>query len=54
MNETYMEACCSQVLSLGNNMLPSTEGLLYLKCLDKLRVLNLSGNPVCSDPEYRP
>ncbi|KAJ8576729.1 hypothetical protein ON010_g2482 [Phytophthora cinnamomi] len=35
-------------------MLPSTEGLLYLKCLEKLRVLNLSGNPVCSDPEYRP
>ncbi|KAG6577882.1 Leucine-rich repeat-containing protein 48 [Phytophthora cinnamomi] len=43
-----------QVLSIGNNMLPSTEGLLYLKCLEKLRVLNLSGNPVCSDPEYRP
>ncbi|KAG7396640.1 Dynein regulatory complex subunit 3 [Phytophthora boehmeriae] len=43
-----------QVLSIGNNQLPSTEGLLYLKCLEKLRVLNLSGNPVCSDPEYRP
>ncbi|KAE9301932.1 hypothetical protein PF008_g22613 [Phytophthora fragariae] len=43
-----------QVLSIGNNLLPSTEGLLYLKCLEKLRVLNLSGNPVCSDPEYRP
>ncbi|OWY99108.1 hypothetical protein PHMEG_00029953 [Phytophthora megakarya] len=43
-----------QVLSIGNNLLPSTEGLLYLKCLDKLRVLNLTGNPVCSDPEYRP
>ncbi|KAL4095037.1 hypothetical protein PRIC1_008415 [Phytophthora ramorum] len=43
-----------QVLSIGNNSLPSTEGLLYLKCLEKLRVLNLSGNPVCSDPEYRP
>ncbi|KAF1788795.1 Leucine-rich repeat domain, L domain-like [Phytophthora cactorum] len=28
--------------------------LLYLKCLEKLRVLNLTGNPVCSDPEYRP
>ncbi|KAG7382897.1 Dynein regulatory complex subunit 3 [Phytophthora pseudosyringae] len=43
-----------QVLSIGNNLLPSTEGLLYMKCLEKLRVLNLSGNPVCSDPEYRP
>ncbi|ETO60728.1 hypothetical protein F444_21119 [Phytophthora nicotianae P1976] len=43
-----------QVLSIGNNLLPSTEGLLYLKCLEKLRVLNLTGNPVCSDPEYRP
>lgn len=43
-----------QVLSIGNNLLPSTEGLLHLKCLGNLRVLNLSGNPVCSDPEYRP
>ncbi|OQS01302.1 hypothetical protein ACHHYP_01377 [Achlya hypogyna] len=42
-----------QVLSVGNNALASTEGLLYLKSLDKLRVLNLEGNPVCSDPEYR-
>ncbi|KAL7679824.1 putative leucine-rich repeat domain superfamily [Plasmopara halstedii] len=41
------------VLSIGNNLLQSTEGLLHLKCLEKLRVLNLSGNPVCTDPEYR-
>lgn len=32
----------------------ATEGLLYLRCLDNLRVLNLSGNPLCQDPEYRP
>lgn len=43
-----------QVLSLGNNSIASTDGLLYLKTLESLRVLNLSGNPVCSDPEYRP
>ncbi|KAF1318095.1 Leucine-rich repeat-containing protein 48, partial [Globisporangium splendens] len=43
-----------QVLSVGNNSLTTTDGLLYLKCLDSLRVLNLCGNPVCSDPEYRP
>ncbi|RHY29957.1 hypothetical protein DYB32_004744 [Aphanomyces invadans] len=42
-----------QVLSVGNNSLATTDGLLYLKCLDGLRVLNLEGNPVCSDPEYR-
>ncbi|TYZ65515.1 hypothetical protein PybrP1_008974 [[Pythium] brassicae (nom. inval.)] len=42
-----------QVLSVGNNSLATTDGLLYLKCLDSLRVLNLAGNPVCSDPEYR-
>ncbi|RQM31281.1 hypothetical protein B5M09_007561 [Aphanomyces astaci] len=42
-----------QVLSVGNNSLATTDGLLYLKCLDALRVLNLEGNPVCSDPEYR-
>nr|CCA23963.1 conserved hypothetical protein [Albugo laibachii Nc14] len=43
-----------QVLSIGNNALASTEGLLYLRCLDNLRVLNLTGNPLCQDPEYRP
>lgn len=43
-----------QVLSVGNNSLATTEGLLYLKCLDSLRVLNLAGNPVCADLEYRP
>ncbi|DAZ96093.1 TPA: hypothetical protein N0F65_000641 [Lagenidium giganteum] len=43
-----------QVLSVGNNSLATTEGLLYLKCLESLRVLNLAGNPVCLDPEYRP
>lgn len=42
------------MLSVGNNSLSTTDGLLYLKCLDSLRVLNLCGNPVCSDPEYRP
>ncbi|KAJ0399193.1 hypothetical protein ATCC90586_000035 [Pythium insidiosum] len=43
-----------QVLSIGNNAIATTDGLLYLKTLESLRVLNLSGNPVCSDPEYRP
>lgn len=42
------------MLSVGNNSLSTTDGLLYLKCLDSLRVLNLCGNPVCADPEYRP
>ncbi|TMW57753.1 hypothetical protein Poli38472_014356 [Pythium oligandrum] len=43
-----------QVLSIGNNSIATTEDLLYLKHLPRLRVLNLSGNPVCADPEYRP
>ncbi|GLE00572.1 hypothetical protein PINS_up009329 [Pythium insidiosum] len=43
-----------QVLSIGNNAIATTDALLYLKVLEGLRVLNLSGNPVCSDPEYRP
>lgn len=42
-----------EVLSVGNNALKATDGLLYLRELDNLKVLNLEGNPVCQDPEYR-
>jgi len=40
-------------LSVGNNSISSLENLMYLRKFKKLRMLNLEGNPVCHDPEYR-
>eukprot|EP00753_Platysulcus_tardus_P014202 PLAT4206.1.p1 GENE.PLAT4206.1~~PLAT4206.1.p1 ORF type:complete len:531 (-),score=294.20 PLAT4206.1:136-1728(-) len=42
-----------QVFSVGNNNIRSTDTLMYLRDFPKLRVVNLEGNPVCDDPEYR-
>lgn len=42
-----------EVLSVGKNDLKTTDGLLVLRQLASLKVLNLEGNPVCRDPEYR-
>ena len=40
-------------LSIGNNQLANIERLLLFRQFPALRMLNLDGNPVCSDPEYR-
>ena len=40
-------------LSIGNNSIKSLDNLMYLRKFKKLRLLNLEGNPVCHDPEYR-
>jgi hypothetical protein len=42
-----------QVLSIGNNDIETVESLLYLRTMQNLRVLNIKGNPVCHDAEYR-
>jgi len=42
-----------QVLSIGNNDIEAVESLLYLRTMQNLRVLNIKGNPVCHDAEYR-
>lgn len=40
-------------LSIGNNDIKATDQLMYLRGFKTLRLVNLEGNPVCADPEYR-
>ncbi|KAG8433350.1 hypothetical protein GDO86_017579 [Hymenochirus boettgeri] len=42
-----------QVLSLGNNNLTSLENLIYLRRFRQLRTLNLAGNPLSEDEQYK-
>ncbi|XP_069840336.1 dynein regulatory complex subunit 3 isoform X1 [Dendropsophus ebraccatus] len=42
-----------QVLSIGNNNLTVLENLIYLRRFKQLRTLNLSGNPLCEEEQYR-
>ncbi|XP_075035319.1 dynein regulatory complex subunit 3 [Mixophyes fleayi] len=42
-----------QVLSIGNNNLTSLENLTYLRRFKQLRTLNLSGNPLSEDEQYK-
>ncbi|KAG8542379.1 hypothetical protein GDO81_026838 [Engystomops pustulosus] len=42
-----------QVLSMGNNNLTSLENLIYLRRFKQLRTLNLSGNPLSEDDQYK-
>jgi hypothetical protein len=40
-------------LYIGNNRVGGTKQVLILKHLPKLIIVDLSGNPVCGDAEYR-
>jgi Leucine-rich repeat (LRR) protein len=40
-------------LYLGNNKLCHLKDILYLRPLPKLIILDLSGNPVCEEENYR-
>lgn len=40
------------VLSVGNNQLKDLENMKYLRQFENLRTLNLTGNPIKSDPSY--
>ena len=42
-----------EVFSIGFNDLKNLENLMYLRPFKRLRMCNFSGNPLCSDPEYR-
>lgn len=42
-----------QIVSLGNNAIKDLEYTMYLRRFNKLRMVNLAGNPICKDPEYR-
>ena len=37
----------------GNNQLTSLDGVTYLRRLPKLRMLNLAGNPMSKEPDYK-
>mmetsp|Transcript_22613 Transcript_22613/g.27292 ORF Transcript_22613/g.27292 Transcript_22613/m.27292 type:complete len:515 (-) Transcript_22613:220-1764(-) len=41
------------VLSIGNNLIEQLETVMYLRRFKNLRLVNLAGNPMCRDPEYR-
>mmetsp|Transcript_23590 Transcript_23590/g.49132 ORF Transcript_23590/g.49132 Transcript_23590/m.49132 type:complete len:522 (+) Transcript_23590:162-1727(+) len=42
-----------QCLSLGNNKINSLDICQYLRKFKKLNLINLEGNPVCREPEYK-
>lgn len=37
----------------GNNKIDNLKNLEYLRKCDQLKVIKLSGNPVCKNPEYK-
>ncbi|EFJ51609.1 hypothetical protein VOLCADRAFT_73327 [Volvox carteri f. nagariensis] len=41
------------VLSLGNNQLTQLDNVMYLRQFKQLRLVNLAGNPICKDHDYR-
>ena len=42
-----------QCLSLGNNRIDSLEQIINLRGIRTLKMLNLAGNPICAEPDYR-
>ncbi|CAM9261125.1 unnamed protein product [Ascophyllum nodosum] len=42
-----------QCLSLGNNRISNLESIIRLRRFSKLQLVNLQGNPVCREVEYR-
>lgn len=40
-------------LSLGNNRLENLDGLMCLRKIPSIRILNLDGNPICLNEDYR-
>lgn len=49
-----VEQCkCLQCLSLGNNNITALDSVVKLRCFRNLQLLNLEGNPVSREGEYR-
>ncbi|SOV14356.1 leucine-rich repeat protein [Plasmodium gaboni] len=42
-----------QILILSNNYIKHIEDIIYLKCLDKLKFLNIINNPICNIPDLQ-
>lgn len=53
-NVEGLEKCTKlQCLSLGNNRIDSLDQVIKFRQLRSLRMLTLSDNPICKEPEYR-
>lgn len=49
-----LEKCSNlQCFSIGNNRIDSLEQVIRLRQLGSLRMLTLSDNPICKEPEYK-
>eukprot|EP00903_Cladosiphon_okamuranus_P006381 g6246.t1 len=49
-----LDSCSNlQCLSLGNNRIASLDSIIRLRRYPKLQLVNLEGNPVCREVEYR-
>ncbi|CAM9929189.1 unnamed protein product, partial [Ectocarpus sp. 4 AP-2014] len=49
-----MDSCSNlQCLSLGNNRIANLDSIIRLRRYPKLKLVNLEGNPVCREIEYR-
>ncbi|XP_060758596.1 dynein regulatory complex subunit 3 [Neoarius graeffei] len=42
-----------QILSVGNNLISQLDNVIYLRKFKNLRTLDLAGNPVCKDENYK-
>ncbi|XP_076852928.1 dynein regulatory complex subunit 3 isoform X2 [Brachyhypopomus gauderio] len=42
-----------QILSIGNNLISQLDNITYLRKCKNLRTLNLAGNPVCKEENYK-
>ena len=40
-------------LSVGNNQIAALESVKYLRQIPSVRILNLAGNPICTNEDYR-
>lgn len=40
-------------LSVGNNQIAALEGIMYLRQIPSVRILNLAGNEICRNEDYR-
>lgn len=50
-----MDALASlNVLSIGTNLIKDLTQVMYLRRFRNLQLLNLAGNPICKNSEYRP
>lgn len=41
------------VLSLGNNLIKDLTNIMYLRKFKSLRLINLSGNPIAQEVDYK-